>query len=842
MKNRAMENLLNKASGALDKFSRGVVKGRWICLAVFVALAIVCACFIPKIQVEYDLTNSMPEGSYTADALDLLKKEFDDKGMAYVCLVNTNEEEAEQFAEQLRQIDGIANVTYMSAMNFKNGKALYTVNLEHYDSTPECFATIESIVDYLEDTSREGYLTGQSAYSYFTKAETEDSIIKIGIVIVVLILAMLLFTSKTFFELVLMIIVFGLAVVINMGSNALFVDGISYISNLVALVLQLALSLDYMVILLHRYMEERAVKDAKEAAVTALSKGVVEILSSSLTTIAGLGSLLLMSMPIGVEIGLSLGKSIIASLLSVIFLMPALLVLMDKPIMKSKHKSFVPSIKKPARFLLKGRKIIVPLFIVIVILSCVGQFYNTYSFNYNGGSMIVSAKEQIEPEFGTLNSLAIAVPKGDAEKERELAQYVMSFKNNVDSVNALSTIELAPGVFLTDEVSGDGVAPLVDALMGSFNMPGMSPDVVTPIIEGIVAEYYTANNIADASTGVRIIDLLEYMIESENSLLNFIPAEYASLLDSLTFAKANLESENYSRLTFNITSGIESKSTLAFLGAITVKIPELYPEYYMAGESVACYDMANKFDKDNTIVCACSVFFVLIILLFTFKNLLLPFVLILAIQGGIWINFVFPYLTTTPVVFIGYLIITAVQMGATIDYAIVLTNRYRTTKHLFKDRYEAMAEAENAVFPTVITSGLILTGTGFALSFLSSGAVAAMGSLLGVGALTSLLIVLLVLPSLLIVTEKAVDKCDFHKLFPKLFKAPKLATAEELDAENTEIASQTADCEERGIEHFAETYVPIDDSFTPTNADEEIDPEYTFDESIDTVTTEVEEG
>ncbi len=777
MKNKIMENLQNKMSGTLLKFSHGIVKGRWVCLAVFVALAIVCACFIPKIQVEYDLTNQMPKDSYTTDALTLLKKEFDDKGMAYVCLVNTTPEEAKNFAEELRTIDGIANVTYMEAMNFKNGKALYTVNLEDYDSTDRAFATVEAIIDHLDNTSREGYLTGQSAYSYFTKAETEDSILKIGIVIVVLILAMLIFTSKTFFELVLMIIVFGLAVLINMGSNALFVNGISYISNLVALVLQLALSLDYMVILLHRYMEERALRDAKEAAAIALSKGVVEILSSSLTTIAGLGSLLLMSMPIGVEIGLSLGKSIVASLLSVIFLMPALLVLLDKPIMKTRHKPFVPKITKPARFLLKGRKIIVPLFIVIVILSCVGQFYNTYSFNYNGGSMIVSAKEQIEPEFGTLNSLAIAVPKGDAEKERELAEYILSFKNNVDSVNALATIELAPGVYLTDEISKDSAETLVNALAGSFGKDVNETllGVINNAISGLIDDYYEAKEITDLSTGIRIIDLLEFMIESDNAMLNFIPEDYRSMLGSLTFAKANLESENYSRLTFNITSGIESKSTLAFLDAITAKIPEIYGEYYMAGESVACYDMASYFDRDNMIVCVCSLVFVLVILLFTFKNLLLPLVLILAIQGGIWINFVFPYLTSTPVVFIGYLIITAVQMGATIDYAIVLTNRYRTTKHLYKDRYEGMAESVNAVFPTVITSGLILTGTGFALSFLSSGAVAAMGSLLGVGALTSLLIVLLVLPSLLLVTEKAVDKCDFHKLFPRLFKAPELA-------------------------------------------------------------------
>ena len=759
-----MNNFLKKASGLLDKFSSAIVKGKWVCLIVFIVLTIGCACMIPFIEIEYDLTGQMPDKSYTDDALDLLKKEFDDKGMTYVCVVNITKSEANTLLGELKNIKGVANVTYVEDMNYRNNKALYTVNLTDYDSTKGAFQAVEDIIDYLDETGREGYLTGMSAYSYFTKAETEDSILKIGVVIVVLILAILFFTSKTYFEIVIMLITFACAVAVNMGTNILF-NGISYLSNLVALVLQLALSLDYMVILLHRYMEERETKDATNAASTALSKGLIEIFSSSLTTIAGLGSLLLMSMPIGVEIGLALGKSIIASLLSVVFLMPALLVLLDKPLMKSKHKPFVPSVKKPAKALLKGRKVIVPIFIVIVALSCVGQFYNNYSFNYNGGSMIVDAKEHITDDFGTLNSLVVVVPKGNPEQERALAEYVTSF-DNVDSVNALSTIELAEGVYLTDEIGKEDMSSLMGALAG-----GQDFSAFETFAESIFDGYLTSKGITDTNAKVRIIDLLEYVVAEYGEIIAPMLGDYASMLDSLTFAKANLESENYTRLTFNICSEIESEDTFAFLDELGANIPNYYNEFYMTGESVACYDMASYFDSDNLIVCLCSLGFVLVILLFAFKNLLLPIVLILAIQGGIWINFVFPFLTSTPIAFIGYLIITAVQMGATIDYAIVLTNRYREIRGNYLDRYEAMADAENAVFPTIITSGIILTGTGFALSLLASGTVSAMGSLLGVGALTSLIIVIFVLPSLLLVTEKLVDKCDFKNLFKKKNKA-----------------------------------------------------------------------
>lgn len=765
-----------KASGSLNKFSAGIVKGRWICFGVFIALTIACVCLIPQIKVEYDLTTQMPQDSYTSEALDVLKREFDDKGMAYVCVVNIDSTEAKDIADELKEINGVANVTYVEQMNFKNGKALYTVNLKDYDSTAECFDTIERIIDHLDNTSRESYLTGQSAYSYFTKAETEESILKIGVVIVILILVMLIFTSKTYFEILLMLIVFAVAVAINMGTNVLF-DGISYIANLVSLVLQLALSLDYMVVLLHRYMEERQSYDAKEATARALSKGIVEICSSALTTIAGLGSLLLMTMPIGVEIGLSLGKSIVASLVTVVFFMPALLVLLDKPLMKSKHRPFVPSIKRPAKAILKARWVIVPLFVVIVVLSCVGQLQNVYGFNYNGGSMILDAKEQIEPEFGTLNSLVVVVPKGNAEKERELANYISSFTDNVDSVNALSTIEVTEGLYLTDEFSRDDVVELINSLVGDTDI-GIPSNVLKNMAQSIFDGYTEAHGITDPNAKVRVVDLLEYL--ASNDTYSALLGDYASLLDSLIFAKANLESENYSRLTFNVTSGIEGEATFTFIDEILAHIPDYYEEFYITGESIACYDMESNFDEDNMLVCVCSLFFVLIILFFTFKNILLPLVLILAIQGGIWINFVFPFLLGNPVMFIGYLIITAVQMGATIDYAIVITNRYRTTRHKFLNRFDAMADAQNATFPTVLTSGLILTGTGFALSLLASGTVAAMGSLLGIGTLVSLLIVIFVLPSLLLVTEKAVDKCDFgtivRKLFPKAFRHEEVET------------------------------------------------------------------
>ncbi|HKL94396.1 MAG TPA: MMPL family transporter [Clostridia bacterium] len=709
---------------------------------------------IPRINVNYDLSTYMPRGSNFSEALSLLKKEFDDKGMAYVMVSDLTEEEAEQTKTKLSEISGVSSVTYIESENYINGNALYTITLSDYDSTEAAFDTVKNIIDFLSEN--EAYLTGQSAYSYYTRLETEKSILTLGLVIAAVILLVLLFTSKTYFELILMLIVFGVAVALNFGTNVLF-DSISYISNLVSIILQLALSLDYSIILLHRYMEERDNgNDAKTATVNALSKGIIEIISSALTTIAGLVSLLLMSLPIGAEIGLSLAKGIFASLIAVIFFMPALLVIFDKPLMKTKHKSFVPDITKPVRAIVKGRRYIVCIFLVIVVLAGVGQFFNNYSFNYNGGSKIVSSQEKIKDDFGTLNTLAIIVPRGDYAKERKLAEYVSS-KDIIDSTTALSTIQVSDGVYLTDNFTKTEFIIAAKSMASGSKFEGFIDEY-----GGLIFDDYTDSiGLTGENEEIPLIDLLIYIYDNYGAFLG----DFQNVFGQLAYAKSNLQSENYSRLIFNIDSGVESDETFALLNELYAHTGEYYDEFYLAGESVACFNMSQNFVEDNLVVCLCSAAFILLILFFTFRNFFLPLILILAIQGGIWINFAIPFLAGNPICFIGYLIITAIQMGATIDYAIVITNRYQITKMNFSNHYDAMAAAENKVFSTVITSGTILTLTGFALGIASSGVVSQLGCLLGIGTLASIIIVLFVLPSLILVSEKVIDKTNFSNLF-----------------------------------------------------------------------------
>lgn len=781
-----MQKKLSKISHGLKKIPEGIVKLKWVFLVLFVALSIFGAVMIPRTKINYDLTGYLPAHCDSSTALELLKKEFDDKGMAYVMVKDVTPEKAGEIKTRLEKVEGVATVTYVESMNYKNNSALYTVTLKDYDSTAGAFDAVKGIIDTLSD--EKAYLSGQSAFSYYTKLETEQSIMKLGIAIVVIILLVMLFTSKTYFELIVLILVFGAAMAINMGTNFLFVNGISYIANLVALVLQLALSLDYSIILLHRYMEERDNgEDAKTATVTALTKGLPEILSSSLTTVAGLAALMLMTLSIGAEIGLSLAKGIVVSMATVIFFMPALLVIFDKPIQKTRHKSFVPNVTKPARAIVKARKVIVPAFLLIAILAGVAQGFNKYSFNYNSGSLIVAPKKVIEETgFGTLNSLVVVVPKGDAEKERQLVKYVESFDLiDKSQTTALATINVYSFVdpntteklYLTDEVSKKDIGKLIDKIPSDA---GVNPLIIKPIIEGWFDDYvknYLPEGTKPSKAKVRLIDLLDFAVrEKFDAISRFIGDDpeklaYLEQIKQISFAKANLESENYSRITFNINGGVEDDDVFELVKTLKSGVSDFYEERYITGESVVCYEMSEYFMKDNLMVCLFTDLFILVILLITFRNISLPIILILAIQGGIFINFAIPFLSKTSISFIGYLIISAIQMGATIDYAIVLTNRYRGIRKDFTDRYDAMAAATNAVFPTILTSGVILTATGFVMSMLSSGVVAQLGLLLGVGTLTSIIIVLFVLPSLLLVTEKVVDKTDFSKLFRRKQKA-----------------------------------------------------------------------
>ena len=743
------------------------VRFRWVLIAVFALLSVIAAVAIPFTKVLYDVSGFLPDESTSAKGLAVLKEEFDDKGNAYAVVKDITAEDAKKLADRLKKVKGVSATIFDPATTYREdtSSALIAIIFTDYDSTKEGFATMARLIDATKNL--DVTFIGQSASSYYTKVQTEESILTVGIVIVAVILIMLLVSSKTYFELVPMLITLGVSVLLNMGTNYLF-NGISYISNLVSIILQLALSIDYSVILMHRYTEERGMGlSPQDAAVEAQRKGVREILSSSLTTFVGMCALILMKLDIGVEIGISLAKGVALTLITVLFLMPALLVIFAKPLERSRHKTFLPSVAKPTRGIVRARKVIVPIFLAAIVLAGVGQSFNVYAFDMNQTEKLVAGRHAVEEAgFGKMNTLVLVLPNdGDYAKQRQTCAYVSGF-DAVDSVNAIASTEISEGVYLTDSVGKEEFVEKMQSLSEGMEL-SYSDAMMKVALEMAFNGYCNRNGLDAEKDKVLIVELLAYLYETSASLM---PDDYREMMSQLAYAKSNLMGDSYVRLICNLNVDVEDAKAFGLIEDLQEGLTDYYDEYYMTGESVVCHDMAGYFPIDNRRVNLFTVAFILIILLFTFRNLLLPIILTLTIQGAIWLNCVIPFLAGYPVSFIGYLLICAIQMGATIDYGIVLTNRYYAIRENYTNRYEAMGDAMNAVFPTVITSGIILTLTGFILAIASAGVVAAMGSLLGFGAMFAVLVVLFVLPSLLLVTEKAADACGLKNIVEKIRK------------------------------------------------------------------------
>ena len=279
---------------------------------------------------------------------------------------------------------------------------------------------------------------------------------------------------------------------------------------------------------------------------------------------------------------------------------------------------------------------------------------------------------------------------------------------------------------------------------------------------------------------VSIIDMIDFIYaQKEKGGLEFdddLSEEIDTLYKAVCDARMQLEGETYDRLVFTLKGPVEGAQTFATIDRIRDIALDYYDEVYVVGDATSNYDLSVSFERDNVIISVLTALFVGIILLFTFQSAGLPFLLVLTIQGSIWINFSMPYLTDSTMYFLSYLVVSSIQMGATIDYAIVITSRYLDLRKEMPDRKKTVIEALNQSFPTIITSGTILTSAGFVIGSLTKNAViASLGKVLGRGTLISIILVMTVLPQLLLIGDKLIDKTE-------LTKAVKLGQGKEASA------------------------------------------------------------
>ena len=526
--------------------------------------------------------------------------------------------------------------------------------------------------------------------------------------------------------------------------------------------LQLALAIDYAIILCHRFSDEHETKDARESAIIALSKAIPEIGGSSLTTISGLAALAFMEFGVGLDMAVVLIKAIMLSLLSVFTLMPGLLVLFCPLIDKTKHKKLLPNITFAGKFAVKTRRVVPLLFVLLLG----GAFWLSnqcpYAYSYNDLKTAKMSERQnayfkIKDTFGTSNMIAVVLPSGDYEAEARILEE-LSEKSEVKSTMGLSGIEAMDGYKLTDALNPRELSELI----------GMDYEVVQLLYTAYATEHSQYGQILSGleEYEIPLFDMFIYLkdqLELHNiTLSGEDQAEMDDLFSQLELAQAQLQNDTYSRMVVYLTLPEEGEETYAFLSEMRSIIGRYYEDdYYVIGNSTSSRDLSASFITDNLLISVLSAFFVIVVLLFTFQSAGLPLLLIIVIQGSIWINFSFPTITGQPLYFLGYLIVNAVMMGANIDYAIVISSHYQELKAHMPHK-EAIVHALNAAFPTVFTSGTIMASSGILIGNLSAQpVVSTMGSCLGRGTIISIFLVLFVLPAVLVLGDSIIERTSF---------------------------------------------------------------------------------
>jgi predicted RND superfamily exporter protein len=637
-------------------------------------------------------------------------------------------------------------------------EALYSITFD--DVSENCQEYLDDVLNYL--SSYDVYYTSDIGQEERDAADLDNDMIVIMLFVAVVVVGVLLFTSTTYGEIPVYLITFITAAILNKGTNYWF-GTISFVTNSIAVVLQLALAVDYAIILAHRFMEEHEDKDAREAVIVALSKAIPEISSSSLTTISGMVAMMFMQFRIGYDMGIILAKSIVLSLISVFLLMPGLLLTFSKVIDSTHHKNFVPKITLVGKFCVHTRYIMPPLLIVAVIAAFLisnktEYVYDTNSLESKTMSDNKFSVSMVNKEFGTINQLAVLVPNGDYEKESKVLK-MLSNMQEVDSCMGLANIEAIDGYMLTDTLTPREFAELIDLDVevadAIYSVYAVDHDNYGAVVNGI-SEYE-----------VPFIDMFLYIYDQKESgnitLDDDLEETLTDSYSQICIARDQLLGEDYTRFVMELNVPVEGDETYAVLEKIRNVVARYYDldDIYLVGNSTSDKDLSTSFATDNTIITVLTALFVMIILLFTFQSAGLPVLLVLTIQGSIWINFSIPYLTNEPVYFLGYLVVSAIQMGATIDYAIVITSRYMELKTYMPIK-EAIVETLNQAFPTIVTSGSMLVAAGFIISGVSTNAaVAAIGLALGRGTLTSIVLVLFVLPQTLLVGDIIIEKTSF---------------------------------------------------------------------------------
>ncbi len=715
------------------------------------------------VSVENAMSAYLPDTTETSQGLDRMEEQFITYGTAQVMVTNIPYDEAERIADRLEALDTVIMLSFDDTQeHYNNFSALYDITFGYEETDDRALEALDQVKEMLGDYDI--YVSTSMGDASAEQIASEMQVISVLVAVVVV--TVLLLTSQTWAEVPVLLLTFCAAALITKGTN--FIMGtISFVSNSVTIVLQLALSIDYAVIFCNRYKEEHQKLPIREADIVALSKAIPEISSSSLTTIGGLIAMMFMQFGIGSDMALCLIRAILLSLLAVFLLMPGLIMLFGKAMDRTHHRSFIPKIPFVGKFAYKTRYIMPPLFVVMIVGAFLISSKCPYVYGYSmletpvkSDAMVVD--EMIEESFGSSNMVAMIVPAGNYEKEKQLLKE-LDARPEVDYTMGLANTEAMDGYMLTDKLTARDFSELLELDYEVAELLYMAYAVndenYAKIINGL------------STYSVPLIDMFMFLYDEVDEGYVTLDDEMMDTLEDahsqMQIALDQLQGEQYSRMLVYLNLPEEGDETFAFLD----EMHEIAAKYYeepvlIPGEATSQYDLYKTFQTDNTVVNVVSILAVLVVLLFTFMSAGMPVLLILIIQGAIWTNFSFPAIQGKNLFFMSYLIVSSIQMGANIDYAIVISGRFMELKDKMPKK-DAIIETMNFAFPTIVTSGSMLALAGIFIGKMSSdGAICGIGQCLGRGTIISIIIVMFVLPQILLLGEKVIDKTSFAVSIP----------------------------------------------------------------------------
>ena len=657
---------------------------------VFVLAALAGAILQLGVTTNYDVLDYLPQDAPSTRAIRLMAAEFEAAiPNARVMLRDVSVTEALGYKQQLKAIDGVSDVLWLDDVvdviaplemadpetvshYYRDGNALISLTIRGGEEV-QITRAIHDIIG--ENNALSGAAVDKATIQTTAGNETRNA----SLVLVPLIIFILLVSTTSWLEPLLFLAAIGVSILINMGTNIMFGE-VSFITRSVSPILQLAVSLDYAIFLLHSFEHYRQQEsDAPTAMQKAITRAFPSIVASAATTLFGFLALVFMRFGIGADLGLNLAKGILFSFISVVFFLPALTLLVYPWLDKTRHKKILPDLKGIGQFVYRARIPVIILVLLLIVPSYLAQEKNYFVYGEGQmGDLTRSGQDAKATNelFGQSTAIVLLVPRGDVVREELLSN------------------ELAK------------LGPVTQVVSYAKLVGGAIPTAI--VGKEIEAQFY---------------------------------------------------SPNYARIIAYTNTASEGTRAFALVEEVQALARSYYgEEVYMAGSSATLYDMKNVVTKDNKTVNRLAVGAIFLVLLLTFKSLSLPIILLVAIQAAIWINLATPYFLGSQLSFVGFLIISAVQLGATVDYAILLNSHYMTNRRSMPPR-EALHQTLDETATSILVSASILSLAGATLWLTSSNPmVSELGMLLGRGTAFSMLMVFFFLPAALSLFDRLIER------------------------------------------------------------------------------------